>query len=420
MKAKNKFNFTIKQLQDVPLPKGEKRNFFYDMLVPGLALSVTATGAKTFYVYKKIQGKPEKIMLGRYPETTIEQARKKAHEILTAISGGENPQEQLREFKNQLTFGEVFDRYMSDYAIPRCEGWKETERNFERYLSSFRNRKVSTIKRAEVQIHFNRLGCEKGRPTANRALDIARATWYWGKKLGYLDGDNPFTGIERFKVQSRERFLLPDEMERFMIALKESPQDVQDYVMLSLLFGARQANILGMRWDQINLDLNIWRIPKTKNGNSHTLPITDEIRPILIARHEKRRSDEWVFPSDGRTGHLVEPKSAWKTLMERAKLQDLRMHDLRRTLGSYLALTNHGLPIIGKVLGHKSPVSTQIYARLADDPVRQAMDVAHKRMLAAMCEPKPDPTPEPTPPEDQGNVIQFKARPKPDMQGDAQ
>ncbi len=79
VKANNKFNFTIKQLQAVPLPKGQKRLFYYDLVVPGLAVMVTANGTKTFYVYKKIQGKPEKIRVGRFPETTIEQARKKAN-----------------------------------------------------------------------------------------------------------------------------------------------------------------------------------------------------------------------------------------------------------------------------------------------------------------------------------------------------
>lgn len=199
---------------------------------------------------------------------------------------------------------------------------------------------------------------------------------------------------------------------------------VQDYVMLSLMFGARQANILAMRWDEINFDLNIWRIPKTKNGSSHTLPITEDIRPILQRRYENRTSEDWVFPSDGRTGHLVEPKSAWKTLRNRAGLKDLRMHDLRRTLGSILALTNHGLPIIGKVLGHKSPVSTQIYARLADEPVREAMNTAHRRIMEAMKVPAPTPNPEPTPPdapvEQESNVIQFEElRARSKRRGDA-
>jgi len=62
---------------------------------------------------------------------------------------------------------------MSNYAIARCNSWKEIEANFERYFSCFRSRKVSTIRRAEVQVHFNRLGLERGHATANRALDIS-------------------------------------------------------------------------------------------------------------------------------------------------------------------------------------------------------------------------------------------------------
>jgi integrase len=88
-----------------------------------------------------------------------------------------------------------------------------------------------------------------------------------------------------------------------------------------------------------------------------------------------------VFPSDGATGHYVEPKTAWRKFLKRAKLSNLTMHDLRRTLGSYMAMNNQSLHIIGKVLGHKSPTSTLIYSRLANDPLRNAMEGAIAKML---------------------------------------
>jgi integrase len=78
--------------------------------------------------------------------------------------------------------------------------------------------------------------------------------------------------------------------------------------------------------------------------------------------------------------HLVATPTAWREFLKDAKLTDLRMHDLRRTLGSYMAMNNQSLQIIGKVLGHKSPTATQVYSRLASDPLKQAMEAAHASM----------------------------------------
>jgi integrase len=69
--------------------------------------------------------------------------------------------------------------------------------------------------------------------------------------------------------------------------------------------------------------------------------------------------------------------------LDKCKIENLRLHDLRRTLGSYMAMNNQSLQIIGKVLGHKSPAATQIYSRLAFDPIRQAMENAQASMASS-------------------------------------
>lgn len=162
--------------------------------------------------------------------------------------------------------------------------------------------------------------------------------------------------------------------------------DLRDYVFLSLFTGARQANILSMRWSEIDFQMGLWKIPKTKSGKLQTLPLTLPAVVVLQKRKnelEKCRDSQWVFPSNSAKGHIVEPKNGWRNLVKQAELEDLRMHDLRRTLGSYLAMANQSLHVIGKVLGHHSHTSTQIYARFANDPIRQAMEKAQQDMLTA-------------------------------------
>jgi integrase len=136
-----------------------------------------------------------------------------------------------------------------------------------------------------------------------------------------------------------------------------------------------------MQWSEIHLERGEWRIPITKNGESQTVTLAPEVVDILRAR--QGINSPWVFPGTGVTGHLVEPKKAWKRVLTRAGIANLRIHDLRRTLGSWQAKTGASLVIVGKSLNHKSPSTTAIYARLDLDPVRESVDRATSAMLVA-------------------------------------
>ncbi len=163
--------------------------------------------------------------------------------------------------------------------------------------------------------------------------------------------------------------------------MAEEPQEVwRDFFWISLFVAARRANVLAMAWDQINFELETWTIPETKNGNSLAVPLTPSALEILKRRYEDdEKHPVWVFPSDrrgrktGELSHLSNPKEAWKRILKRAGITNLRIHDLRRTAGSYMAIQGVSPTIIGKALGHRSQAATAMYARLTQDPVRQAM-----------------------------------------------
>src|SRR6185503_5001402 len=92
---------------------------------------------------------------------------------------------------------------------------------------------------------------------------------------------------------------------------------------------------------------------------------------------------QYVFPGSGKSGHLEEPKKGWQRILTRAGIADLRIHDLRRTLGSWQAKQGASLAIIGKSLNHKNQNTTAIYARLDLDPVRDSVNTATSAMMAA-------------------------------------
>jgi integrase len=200
---------------------------------------------------------------------------------------------------------------------------------------------------------------------------------------GMFDLANPALRITQFKEISRERFLQPDELKSFFESVAaEKNETIRDYILISLLTGARRSNVLSMQWDEISFERAEWRIPETKNGTSHTLPITEQAMQILKQRKESQDSN-FIFPGTGKSGHLVEPKKGWTRIKERAGIKDLRLHDLRRSLGSWQATTGASLPIIGKTLAHKNVNTTAIYARLNNDPVRESMEKATSAMMNA-------------------------------------
>jgi len=159
---------------------------------------------------------------------------------------------------------------------------------------------------------------------------------------------NPAQKIKQFKEEPRDRFLQPEELQRFFEAVADEKNDsIRDYILISLLTGARRSNILAMQWNELSFERAELRIPDTKSGTPHVVPLIKTVVEILMNRQESKTS-QFVFPSTGKTGHLVEPKKGWIRIKERAGITDLRLHDLRRSLGSWQAITGASLPMIGK------------------------------------------------------------------------
>jgi len=382
-KTKTKFNFVKKTLKTLKAIKG-KVTVYHDTTKPGLKLLVRPTGIKTFVLYRKIKGRPERITIGRFPEVTIEQARNQVDLLNAKIASGINPNEEKRGLRSEMALSDLFDRYIERYAKIHKKSWHEDYKQFQRYLKNWEKRKLSSIRKAQIQKLHAEIGTNKGRYAANRLLALLHTMFNRAIDWGW-DHTNPAHGIKKFKEKSRDRFLQSDELPKFFAALSEETSIiVRDYILLSLLTGARRSNLLAMRWDEINFERTTWTIPLTKTGDSHTLPLVPTAVEILKVRQKNNTNKSpCVFPGTGVTGHLVETKKPWKRILKKAGIKDLRIHDLRRSLGSWQAATGANLSVIGKTLAHKNVSTTAIYARLNIDPVRESMDKATDAILNA-------------------------------------
>ncbi len=399
---RNKINFTKSELSRLAKSEPGRRRCYYDTNTPGLELRVTDSGTKSFSVYKWINGKNHRIVLGRFnpdaiqtpefqkdplsvlgnnPGLSIEQARVLAVAVMMELALGNNPL-AARKKKDGITLGDLFKEYLHGYAIDHCKTWKVIEECFYRYLDHWKTRPVSSIKRSEVQMLVNKLGKENGRATANRTVELLRAVINKGKQWELINCDSPATGITKFKLKHRERFVYAEELPRLVAAIHaEENQEIKDYVLISLYTGARKMNVLTMRWADVDLDNGVWRIPDTKNDTAQTILLTGPELEILKTRFANRKSFEYVFPGRKRP-HLYDPKKGWHRILKRAKIENLHLHDLRRTLGSYMAMTGASLSVIGNALNHKDVSTTRkVYAHSAHEAERTAREVAHKKMF---------------------------------------
>ena len=216
---------------------------------------------------------------------------------------------------------------------------------------------------------------------ANRVIELISSIYNRAKEWGFAGG-NPSIDITPFKETKRDRFIRHDELPRFFKALEsDTSVDFKHFVLLSLLTGVRRGNVLAARWEEINLEMNLWRVPDTKNGDPLNVPLVPEAVEILKERNPQAQG--FIFVGESASGHISPPKERWRKLLERAELEDFTIHDLRRSLGSWQAIGGASLAVIGKSLGHKSADATMIYARLSIDPVRQSVTSATSAMLVA-------------------------------------
>ena len=432
-------SFTITNIEAIEAPT-EGRLEFKDSKVAGLYLRVTSSGIKSFSFVGRAKGssRVERVTFGKYPTVKPEEARDRAKVLLGSLAGGTSAADAAREQRGEMTLAELFKEYRAS-VVSKGQSTATLDVIWRLHIEpSFGARRLSEVKAtdlerwhralpAQVLRRREQIAAEKrakrealqaeraasraarrrgpdpkskvagpklssvvvtGNRTANMALQRVCTMYSWASepRRALFVGLNPASKHDLFPENQRERFLQPHELAPFFQALADEPSEtMRDFILLALLTGARRANVASMSWQHLDLERAEWRVPGElmKNGLPQTITLTPEAVEILKARH-KGVSSSFVFASDlSKSGHIEDPRKAWHRVMRKANLSDLRVHDLRRTLGSWQARTGASLVLIGKSLNHKDQASTSIYARLDLDPVRQSVDRATSAMFEA-------------------------------------
>ncbi|MCX5658617.1 MAG: tyrosine-type recombinase/integrase [Planctomycetota bacterium] len=403
-----KLTFTVSALTKLPAPTTADRLYVYDTRQPGLALAITAGGAKVFYFYAKVKGRPQRVRLGALGELSIEQARNLAAEKMADVRRGIDPMAEKRAAAEGLTLGDAWAHYFNNHAKPHLRDWKKSEQRWNLHLATWKARRLADLDRAAVVKLHAKIGASQesaivetkggkykvrrgGQGAANRILALLSTIISTAKRdLGHV-GENPAEGVRRFREQSRTRFLKPDELPGFEAALNAYPdRTIRHFYRFALLTGARRRNVQTLRWSNVDLEAGTWAIPGSefKNGQAQSVALARGAVRLLRARKllQTRRGvkTDFVFDSPASTsGHLESTYRAWESICKAAKVEGVRPHDLRRSLAVYMLSSGSAPATIAKQLGHKSLQSTAVYARLDLQPVQAAVNAGADAMSAA-------------------------------------
>ena len=352
----------------------------------GLSLRVSAGGVKAFIFTKHKHGKLTRITLGRVGAMRLDAARKAAQALHGELAMGVDVGAKRKAAKiapaPSVTMQGAYEKFLTLK--------NRRPRTMESYETIWRLHIPTPLKRKAVEdvtagdIESAKRAAGKHHRTANLIVVLIGAIM---AKSGRW-ADNPAREVSRHQEHPRTRRLTMDELARVWSAAESEPE-WSDFFKLLILTGARRSPFQAMQWQDLDLDAGVWLIPVAwaKSKREMAIPLSGEAVRILSARRERltHGSNPWVFPAAAsETGHTINPVKAWKRLLKAAGVSEYAsLHDIRRSLGSRLAMDGVAGATISKVLGHISPQSLRAYVHLDTSAGAEAID----RLFANVVKP---------------------------------
>ena len=378
MTTKTKFKFTQRAIDAIPPHRAisaSKSAEYSDAEVVGLRLLVNKQGRKFFYFRFTFNSHKRAVKIGEYPALSIQEARRKALDMRADIDSGSDPTVERDRVRGTPTFK---DFSLNDYM----EWAKGAKRSWEADLSKLRNhlvprfgdRRLCDITMRDIQLYHGQVKQSHCAGTANRHLSVISKIYKCAIQWEIVER-NPCAGVKKFQENNaQQRFLSPDEIQRLFKAMEgKSERSTMTIAALKLLLltGTRRNEALTARWEHVDLERGIWLIPHTKSGRAHHVPLNHEAK-ALLANLPRENGSPWVFPGRDPAKHVIDPRKCLDSLTDEAGIERIRIHDLRHSFASLCAQSGASLYLIKQLLNHADMVTTQRYAHLTSENLREA------------------------------------------------
>jgi len=374
---------------------GSKDLFIWDTALGGFGLKVTPVGSKIYVIQYRLNGPtPRRYTIGKHGMWTPDTARKEAKRLLGQVAKGEDPQEKKQSDKTRPTIKIFAKKYLEDYVQlnKKPRSIEEDRRNLEKHvIPVIGTQRIDLIDRTEIQkkIHHPL----RHTPTAaNRVRSLLLTMFNLAEEWGDRSLTNPIRKIKKYPENKRERRLTKEELTRLGAVLKEAEKNnyhspsVIGAIQLLLFTGARKNELLTLKWEYVDFEQECLHLPDSKTGKKEVRLNSQAIKVLRLLPHIKE--NPYVLPGRKKKSHLVNLDLPWYQIRKEAKLEDVRIHDLRRTFGSVGYDAGIEIAFISGLLGHKDITTTQIYTHLSEEPKKKAANQIGVEIQSALDGPR--------------------------------
>ncbi len=364
---------------------GNARFVVWDDDPPGFGCRVYPGGRKAFVLSYRVGDRKRLLTIGTYGVLTLDHARTVARSELAKVeTEGADPVATREQEGQGETMRDLCLAYMDRHGNAKKSGDEDQRRINAYVLPKWGSRKARAITRPDVETLHRTIG-KRAPYEANRVLALLSKMFELARRWGFVpEGHgNPARDIDRFTEAKRDRWVTHDELPRLAQAINEEPNaSARAALWLYLLTGARKTELLKAQWADVDWTRAELRLPDTKAGRTHYIPLSPPA-VALLRDLPQTEGNPYVLPGKLPGAHLVNISKPWGRVRTAAGVADVRLHDLRRTVGSWLAQSGNSLHLIGRVLNHSNQSTTAVYARFGEDSVRAALDQHGARLMGA-------------------------------------
>lgn len=373
-------------------PSGSTRQFGWDTDVPGFGVRLYQSGRKCYVLQYWLTGRRRLMQLGEAGVMPLEQARELARAARAKVNQDIDPLMERTTARQERAEAGTLSELIDAFLLENEGRWSDAHaRETRRRLTGPVRQAIGSLPPTQVgRADINRLHAvitKRGAPVeANRIKTLLHAMFEWAADFGYVPEDhpNPAKGRRRSSgrnpERTRERVLEREEATELLKAADETG-NIQDGVILRLflLTALRRSELLQRHWSDVSFEDCTLTIPKTKNGTSHTVPLSDRAIQLFRSLPHPIDPNAPIFPAfkgSSKEG-IVDWKRPWQRIRKAAGVKDIKVHDLRRTTASWLGRSGVTEVTIAGLLNHTLrgvPAVTAIYLRPMDDPIREAVD----------------------------------------------
>ena len=363
---------------------GKNKVVLWDALVNGLGLRLYPSGRRYWVLRYPHPNRPRRshiMSIGEYPALTLAKARKKAMEMKSRLVIGEDP---AIEKQGRVTFGDFADRYLEEYSRQRKASWKTDEYRLDKYIRpALGDYPLSGITRGAIAALHTSVG-NTYPYEANRLVELIRSIIEKAKQWEVLPPAflNPCKAIDMFPEKKRDRVLSTKEAQKLVKAATEYPESwIGPLIILYLLTGARKLELLSLRWSDVNLTDGKVLLHNKKGKREHPLWVPPmAIRALECMKEQKKAGNPYVFPRRHGPGHRKDFRKHWDKVLDAAEIANLHVHDLRRTVGTWMSEIGENIQSVQLVLDQRDSEATKHYVHLTESATRAPLERLAERL----------------------------------------